>query len=483
MRRLICAVITMTPATIMAMADSQADFSRFIKSYNQQVASRQYLPAAKSVAQAARICADAKNYDGAFKLISGLDKIMTERGVSSDSLPQPYYYNARTRYSLYRRMGNNSQAEAWLKKMSTYAKESNTPAITNDMLFTEAQFYYATGRSQLGDRCIARLIKQYETDNDYKAADTAYQKLISRAVSSNDARLVGHTYESYIRWSDSIEAINADTELGKVKQEMAQSEAEVAKKQSTINSRTSLMIVFITLFVIAVAALALGAILYQRIRVKNRHIRLMKEEADMRSAAKSAMLQNMSSTMEPALDRLNPEDPAVQTLKGYVRKVEELSAVDSSPAVDPSRLEEVNIESLANELAGDTRPKLRKGVTLHLDGTRGFIRMDRQDVKRILSHLLDNAARFTPEGGRITLAYRKRGANSHQFVVTDNGPGIPAGERDGIFKAFNSAHDINEGDRLGLPICALRAEKMGGSLSLDPEVTKGTSFILSLKSA
>ncbi len=451
----------MTLATIMAMADSQADFSRFIKSYNQQVASRQYLPAAKSVAQAARICADAKNYDGAFKLISGLDKIMTERGVSSDSLPQPYYYNARTRYSLYRRMGNNSQAEAWLKKMSTYAKESNTPAITNDMLFTEAQFYYATGRTQLGDRCIARLIKQYETDNDYKAADTAYQKLISRAVSSNDARLVGHTYESYIRWSDSIEA----------------------KKQSTINSRTSLMIVFITLFVIAVAALALGAILYQRIRVKNRHIRLMKEEADMRSAAKSAMLQNMSSTMEPALDRLNPEDPAVQTLKGYVRKVEELSAVDSSPAVDPSRLEEVNIESLANELAGDTRPKLRKGVTLHLDGTRGFIRMDRQDVKRILSHLLDNAARFTPEGGRITLAYRKRGANSHQFVVTDNGPGIPAGERDGIFKAFNSAHDINEGDRLGLPICALRAEKMGGSLSLDPEVTKGTSFILSLKSA
>ena len=59
----------MTLATIMAMADSQADFSRFIKSYNQQVASRQYLPAAKSVAQAARICADAKNYDGAFKLI------------------------------------------------------------------------------------------------------------------------------------------------------------------------------------------------------------------------------------------------------------------------------------------------------------------------------------------------------------------------------------------------------------------------------
>ncbi|WP_297059786.1 HAMP domain-containing sensor histidine kinase [uncultured Duncaniella sp.] len=483
MRRLICAVITMTLATMMAMADSQADFNMFIKAYNQQVASRQYLPAAKSLAKAARICAEAKNYDGAFKLVSGLDKIMAERGVRPDSLPQPYYYNARTRYSLYRRMGNDSQAEAWLKKMAAYAKECDNAAITNDMLFTEAQFYYAMDRTQLGDRCIARLIKQYESDKDYKAADTAYQKLISRAVSSNDARLVGHTYESYIRWSDSIEAINTDTEIGKVKQEMAQSEAEVAKKQSTINSRTSLMIVFITLFVIAVAALGLGAVFYQRIRAKNRHIRRMKEEADMRSAAKSAMLQNMSSTMEPALDRLNPEDPAVQTLKGYVRKVEELSAVDSSPAVDPSGLENVNIETLAAELAAETRPKLRKGVTLHLDGTRGFVKMDRADVTKILTHLLDNAARYTPEGGRITLAYRKRGANSHQFVVTDSGPGIPASEREGLFKAFSSAHDINDGDRLGLPICALRAEKMGGTLTIDPEVTKGSSFILSIKSA
>lgn len=109
--------------------------------------------------------------------------------------------------------------------------------------------------------------------------------------------------------------------------------------------------------------------------------------------------------------------------------------------------------------------------------------MDRADVTKILTHLLDNAARYTPEGGRITLAYRKRGANSHQFVVTDSGPGIPASEREGLFKAFSSAHDINDGDRLGLPICALRAEKMGGTLTIDPEVTKGSSFILSIKSA
>lgn len=476
-------VITMTFATLMAMADTQADFNRYMKAYKSQVASGQYLPAARSAAGAAMACAEAKNYEGAFKLLAGLDKLMTERGVRSDSLPQPYFYTAKGRYDLYRHMHNNGQAEVWLNKMATYAKEADSRDITNDMLFTEAQFYYSTGRTALGDRCIARLIKQYESGKDYKAADTAYQQLIERAVSDNDAGLVERTYESYIQWSDSIEALNTDTELGKVKQEMAQTEAEVEKKQHTINSRTSLMVIFITLFVIAVAGLGLGAVFYQRVLRKNRKIRRMAQEAEERTAAKSEMLQNMSSTLEPALDSLDPSNPAVQTIKGYMRKVGELSEVDSAPGPDPSTLEAVNIEHMASQLADAVRPKLKKGVTLHLDGTRGTVRMDRQGVEKILTHLLDNAAKYTPEGGKITLSYRKRGANSHQFVVTDNGPGIPVDEREGLFKPFDSAHDLSEGgDRLGLPICALRAEKMGGTLTLDPSVTRGASFILSLHS-
>lgn len=476
-------VITMTFATLMAMADTQADFNQYMKAYKSQVEAREYVAAARSAAGAAKACAEARNYEGAFRLLSGLDRIMAERGVKADSLPRPYYYTAKGRYALYRDMRNNAQAEVWLNKMASYARQADTRDITNDMLFTEAQFYYSTGRTAMGDRCIARLIKQYESGKDYKAADTAYQQLIERAVTDNDAGLVERTYESYIQWSDSIEALNTDTELGKVKREMAETEAEVAQKQHTINSRTSLMVIFITLFVIALAGLGLGAVFYQRVLCKNRHIRRMAQEADERTAAKSEMLHNMSSTLEPALDSLDQSNPAVQTIKGYMRKVGELSEVDSAPDSDPSTLETVNIERLASHLAEGVRPKLRKGVTLHLDGTRGAMRMDRQGVEKILTHLLDNAAKYTPEGGKITLAYRKRGANSHQFVVTDNGRGIPAEEREGIFKPFDSAHDLNEGgDRLGLPICALRARKMGGSLTLDPSVTRGTSFILSLRS-
>ena len=119
---------------------------------------------------------------------------------------------------------------------------------------------------------------------------------------------------------------------------------------------------------------------------------------------------------------------------------------------------------------------------MNLDGTRGYARIDSLEVSKILTHLLDNAARFTPEGGKITLAYRKRGAKSHQFIVTDSGPGIPEEERENLFTAFSKTCDLEDGDRLGLSICALRAEKINGTLTIDPAITNGASFVLTIHS-
>ncbi len=155
----------------------------------------------------------------------------------------------------------------------------------------------------------------------------------------------------------------------------------------------------------------------------------------------------------------------------------------ASPETAGVTHEEVNIEHLCAALANEVRPQLKKGVTLSVDGARGFAAIDAEGVSKIVGHLLENAAKYTSEGGRITLSFRKRGPGSYQFVVTDNGCGIPAEQREKLFEPFAQAGDITtDGDRLGLPICALRAKKMGGTLTIDPAVTRGTSFILSLKS-
>ena len=254
--------------------------------------------------------------------------------------------------------------------MAGYAKKAGNKELTSDMLFNEAQYYYAINQTAKGDLCIARLIKQYDQANDYKAADKAYKDLIERAVSANDARLVEHTYENYMRWSDSIEAITAHTELGKVKQEYAESQETIAEKDHTIKARTGWVVTFITLFVIALAALGVGAMFYWRVVAKNRRMKKSVDTANAESAAKSAILHNMSSQMEPTLEQLDQTDPAVRNLRGYVRRVGELSDVESAGQLDEEALEEVNLQTFCDAIADKIRPMLNPRVNIRSEERR-----------------------------------------------------------------------------------------------------------------
>ena len=90
------------------------------------------------------------------------------------------------------------------------------------------------------------------------------------------------------------------------------------------------------------------------------------------------------------------------------------------------------------------------------------------------------AAEYTPAGGKIGLDFKKRGAHTHQFIISDTGCGIAEEQRENIFKPFTEVKDLTQGDGLGLPICALIAAKMDGSLTLDSSYAKGTRFVLEL---
>ncbi len=472
--------MAITVSVLGMWADSQSDLNRHLKAFNTRLSAKQYLPAAQSAAAAAAVCVNAHNYDGAFRLLGNFDRALAEAGVRPDSMPAVYYTVEKARYNAYRQLDNNASAAKSLTKMASYATKSGNKDIASDMLFNEAQYYYSVDQNAKGDLCIARLIKQYDTSKDYKAADKAYRELIDRAVSAGDAELVEHTYENYMGWSDSIEAVMADTELGKVKKEYADSQETIAEKEHAIKTRTGWVVTFITLFVIALAALGVGALFYWRVVAKNRRMKKSVQAANAQSAAKSAILHNMSSQMEPTLEKLDQNDPAVQNLRGYVKRVGELSDVENSDHTNDENLEEVNLDTFCETIVAKIRPLVRPRVVVTLSGTKGYARINPAEVEKILTHLLENAAKYTPEGGKITLAYKKRGAKVHQFVVTDSGPGVPEDERETLFTAFSSQCDIADGDRLGLPICALRAEKINGNLRLDPEVTTGASFVLTI---
>ena len=108
---------------------------------------------------------------------------------------------------------------------------------------------------------------------------------------------------------------------------------------------------------------------------------------------------------------------------------------------------------------------------------------DRVRIKEILYNLLNNAVKFTPEGGRVWIEAARQGDSLH-ISVCDTGIGIPEKEQPSIFEKFYQVGDttggIREGTGLGLPITKHLVELHGGSISVASQPGKGSSFRLVL---
>jgi signal transduction histidine kinase len=118
----------------------------------------------------------------------------------------------------------------------------------------------------------------------------------------------------------------------------------------------------------------------------------------------------------------------------------------------------------------DYRRTLRDDAVIVTDGDR---------VLQIISNLLSNAFRWTPEGGQIELAL-DRSNGDVSVTVADSGPGITAEERERIFRPFWSRDGGGTG--LGLTIARELAVALGGRIELESRPERGTRFELVLPS-
>jgi signal transduction histidine kinase len=185
--------------------------------------------------------------------------------------------------------------------------------------------------------------------------------------------------------------------------------------------------------------------------------------------------------MNPTLQKFDQSKPEVKALMDFNSHIQQLSDLENSDA-EEMEFEEIRIPEFCEELMEEIRNKVISDVNLTVNAPKMSANFYKPYVSHILSHLLRNAAIYTPAEGTVTLEFKKRGAHSYQFLVANTGEPIPEEKREDVFKPFLEIKDLTEGDGLGLPICKQMALKMKGDLEIDPKFTKGTRFILDLHS-
>ncbi|HEY2372386.1 MAG TPA: HAMP domain-containing sensor histidine kinase [Gaiellaceae bacterium] len=141
--------------------------------------------------------------------------------------------------------------------------------------------------------------------------------------------------------------------------------------------------------------------------------------------------------------------------------------------------EEVDMQQLSERAyAAFGEEARRRGIDYRLDvHATPVILTDGDRVLQIIVNLLSNAFRWTPEGGRIELGLTSENG-SVEVAVADTGPGITSEERERIFRPFWSRDGGGTG--LGLAIARELAVALGGQISLDTELGRGSRFVLLL---
>jgi signal transduction histidine kinase len=151
--------------------------------------------------------------------------------------------------------------------------------------------------------------------------------------------------------------------------------------------------------------------------------------------------------------------------------------------VRPSLEELVPILEEAREVFEDQAE--RKGIEIVVSGGDGELeaRVDRDRILQALANLLDNAVRFTPEGGRVDLGVAD-GGDDLEVTVSDTGPGIAPEMVGHLFDRFSQGDGAGRGGAgLGLAIVEGVAIAHGGTVSVESAVGQGARFVLRLPKA
>lgn len=188
--------------------------------------------------------------------------------------------------------------------------------------------------------------------------------------------------------------------------------------------------------------------------------------------------KGLCATPETAqlLDVLEDQTHRLSDLVGDLLSLSNMDGLECSETMDAARLvteAAAHLEALARQ----------QGCAFVLDAPPATVVGNRALLERAVSNLMENAVKYGPSGGTVTVAVR-RAAGRVQVAVTDQGPGIPADLREQIFEPFFRVDKSRSrqlgGAGLGLSLVRAIAALHRGTVWVEPAPAGGSRFILSL---
>ena len=260
---------------------------------------------------------------------------------------------------------------------------------------------------------------------------------------------------------------------------------------------------FIGLSVIILLLLLLIVAMSYIVFSRRRHIRQLQrayQHALESDRMKSAFIQNISHEVRTPLNIISGftqvfADPSInysreerQNMADMIQKntgvitslIDEMLELSRSEAEGHAHKDDqVKVNVLMQELLQEKEKDVVPGVDLRIDSSLDddfTIMTNRAMLHRVMTLLLDNAAKYT-EKGYITL---RATSNDSQLllIVEDTGCGIPASEAERIFSRFVKLDNFKVGIGLGLTLCRTLVERLDGTVSLDTSYTGGARFIV-----
>ena len=188
---------------------------------------------------------------------------------------------------------------------------------------------------------------------------------------------------------------------------------------------------------------------------------------------------------QPTPERLRSCHEEIIRLGKLVFDLERLERAESvDPKLDKAP---VDILLLVHSVCGNFDAELaNKNLQLTIDGAASVISVDKDAMSRVITNLVSNAVKYTPQGGQILITIHES-VNDVVFVVEDNGPGIPESELPFIFerlyRADKSRNRSTGGAGIGLAIVKSIVVAHGGSVKAENRPELGSRFIVILPKA